>query len=169
MLEQKTYQFGYLEGTVDDLTPEQRADYGAAMAGRNQAYAPYSHYHVGAFLRMNDGTTAHGWNAETIAYDGVHAEESARARITKMARESGLKRAVIVGASEGDSEDCNTTAPCGGCRQKLLEYTKVGDNPEVIMASVSGKVKIAGLRDMLSFAFFPDSISPVTEKGKVAK
>ncbi|MFA6305222.1 MAG: cytidine deaminase [Candidatus Gracilibacteria bacterium] len=166
MLETKTYQFDYLEGTVDDLTPEQRADYEAALMARGDAYAPYSNYHVGAYLRMNDGTIAHGWNAETITYDGIHAEESARARIPGGSRRSGLKRVTIVGAPAGDNEDCNPTAPCGGCRQKLLEFTRVGDNPEVVMAAVKNRVRIAGLRYLLPFAFFPDSISPVTKGEK---
>lgn len=161
MLTENTYSFNYLEGTVDDLDVEQRADYEAALAARNEAYAPYSQYHVGAYLRMNDGTTYSGWNAETISYDGAHAEEAARVRVPSKSRSSGVKRVVIVGAPNGDLDDCNPTAPCGGCRQKLLEYTKVGDNPEVIMASVRDNIRIAGLRDLLPFAFFPDSISPI--------
>lgn len=154
----------YRDELITDLSAEHQADFEAALRAREQAYAPYSHFQVGALLRMNDDTTYPGWNAECIDFVVTHAEEAARVRVPKVSRDSGVKRVTIVGAPEGDYINENFTAPCGGCRQKLMEYAIVGSNPEVVMASVRGRVRIAGLRDLLQLGFFPDSLSPAAKK-----
>ena len=89
--------------------------------------------------------------------DGVHAEESARGRVDSASRLSGLKRVTIVGAP-ADESVCEPTAPCGACRQKLLELSCGADGVEVVMASVKGRVIIATLNDLLPFAFFPKDL-----------
>jgi cytidine deaminase len=82
---------------------------GAAAAG---AYAPYSHFDVGAAVLLRDGRVVTGVNVENASYPlGVCAERAA------------LARAVSEGARPGDVEAVAVTAsPCGGCRQWLLEF-----------------------------------------------
>jgi cytidine deaminase len=86
--------------------------YERAIAVSQRAYAPYSHYPVGAAVLTRDGKIFDGVNVENAAYPlGVCAEKSA------------LVRAVSEGYGPGDIAAIGITAsPCGGCRQWLYEF-----------------------------------------------
>ena len=85
----------------------------AARAARGRAYAPYSHFAVGAALLDEQGRVHAGCNIENAAYpQGLCAEAAALAHLVT----AGGKRilaAVVVG------EAAQPVTPCGGCRQKL--------------------------------------------------
>lgn len=86
--------------------------YERAVAVAERAYAPYSHYLVGAAVLARDGRVFEGVNVENAAYPlGICAERTA------------LARAVVEGCRPGDLEAIGITAsPCGGCRQWLYEF-----------------------------------------------
>lgn len=89
----------------------------AARAAREQAYAPYSRYRVGAALLDDAGRVHAGCNVENAAYpEGTCAEAGA---IAQMALAGGrrITAAVVVGEGGADA-----ISPCGGCRQKLREF-----------------------------------------------
>ena len=104
-----------------------------AVAAR--AYAPYSHYLVGAVVRTRDGRLFEGVNVENAAYPlGVCAEKSA------------IVAAVAAGYGPGDLEAIGITAsPCGGCRQWLHEF-RVG---EVSYRRASGEIVTMTPADLL--------------------
>jgi cytidine deaminase len=83
-----------------------------AVAAADRAYAPYSHYRVGAAVRAHDGRVFDGVNVENAAYPlGTCAERTA------------IACAVVAGCGPGDlAEIAITAAPCGGCRQWLWEF-----------------------------------------------
>ncbi|HET8894433.1 MAG TPA: cytidine deaminase [Gaiellaceae bacterium] len=83
-----------------------------AEAAAANAYAPYSHYHVGATLVTTDGRVYDGVNVENAAYPlGTCAEKSV------------ISRAATDGVRPGEIEAIGITAsPCGGCRQWLYEW-----------------------------------------------
>jgi cytidine deaminase len=83
-----------------------------AVAVSRRAYAPYSHFLVGAAVLARDGRVFEGVNVENAAYPlGVCAERAA------------LTRAVAEGYGPGQLEAIGITAsPCGGCRQWLHEF-----------------------------------------------
>ncbi len=85
----------------------ERADVVAA-----RAYAPYSHFPVGAAVLARDGHVIEGVNVENAAYPlGICAERTA------------LARAVAEGLRPGDLEAIAiTVSPCGGCRQWLHAF-----------------------------------------------
>ncbi|HEX9377980.1 MAG TPA: cytidine deaminase, partial [Gaiellaceae bacterium] len=78
--------------------------YERAVAVAERAYAPYSHYLVGAAVRTRDGRVFEGVNVENAAYPlGICAEKAA------------ISRAVADGCRPGDIEAIGITAsPCGG-------------------------------------------------------
>jgi cytidine deaminase len=94
------------DGPVSDGELLARAD---AVAER--AYAPYSEFHVGCAVQTRDGRVIEGVNVENAAYPlGVCAERTA------------FSRAIAEGYRPGDFVvAAMTAAPCGGCRQWLLE------------------------------------------------
>ena len=99
----------------DLLTPQPDAELlQLARDVANRAYAPYSHFHVGAALRTEDGRRFAGANVENAAYpQGQCAEASA---IGALVAGGGGRLAEVVVASAG------AVAPCGGCRQRLSEF-----------------------------------------------
>ncbi len=92
------------------MTGEELVD--RAKAAAANAYAPYSHYSVGASLVTTDGRVYDGVNVENAAYPlGVCAEKTA------------IGRAATDGVRPGEIEAIGITAsPCGGCRQWLYEW-----------------------------------------------
>jgi cytidine deaminase len=83
-----------------------------ARQAADNAYAPYSNYHVGAAALLRDGRVITGVNVENASYPlGLCAERCA------------LARAVAEGVRPGEVEAVAVTAsPCGGCRQWLVEF-----------------------------------------------
>ncbi len=89
----------------------------AAREARDAAYAPYSHFHVGAALRCTDGRVFRGCNVENASYGlTLCAERNAfAAAIAAGVRPGEFAALAVVADTEGP------VAPCGACRQVMLE------------------------------------------------
>lgn len=126
---------------------DEQALLAAARAAREQAYAPYSNFRVGAALLVADGRVFIGANVENAAWSpSICAERVA------------LPAAVVAGARDllaiaiaGDSD--TPTTPCGVCRQVLYEFAP---NLQVIAVGRTGEVARYVLgRDLLPYGFGP--------------
>jgi cytidine deaminase len=110
----------------------------SALEARQWAYAPYSHYKVGAALLTASGRVYDGVNVENAAYpNGICAE---RVAVFKAVSEGEREfSAIAVVTSNGGS-------PCGACRQVLSEF---GQDTLVFLVDESGDVyretTVAGL------------------------
>ncbi|MBO9465322.1 cytidine deaminase [Tropicibacter sp. R15_0] len=126
--------------------PESLAD--LARAVRENAYAPYSNFKVGAALRTPSGHVYTGCNVENVAYpEGTCAEAGAIAAMIA-AGESEIAEAYVIADSP------NPVPPCGGCRQKLAEFSK--SDVHVTMATTDGVEKVTTVGDLLPGAFGRD-------------
>jgi cytidine deaminase len=120
----------------------------AAIAVRENAYAPYSHFKVGAAVRGASGTVYAGCNVENAAYpEGTCAEAGAIAAMVA-AGETNLTEVYVVAGADAPG------TPCGGCRQKLSEFG-AGD-VRVTMANVQGEEIHMTLAELLPGAFTPE-------------
>ena len=89
----------------------------AALAARENAYAPYSGFRVGAAVLCEDGSVYTGCNVENASYPcGVCAE---RVALPKAVSE-GKKRFRMIAVAGSSAEKCT---PCGVCRQFLYEFS----------------------------------------------
>ena len=88
----------------------------AAMEARKFAYAPFSHFYVGAALLSTDGRIFTGCNIENSAYSPTLCAE--RCAVAKAVSEGVKEFAAIAVVGPEDSE----TTPCGVCRQVLYEF-----------------------------------------------
>ncbi len=86
---------------------------------RQRAYAPYSHYTVGACLQTKNGNKYSGCNIENGGIQSICAERVAFAKAIAEG-EKYFNRIVIMGGKEG--EDTEKTLPCGYCRQFMREF-----------------------------------------------
>lgn len=100
---------------MNALTDEERQQLiQLAMAARHYAYAPYSHYAVGAALRSTSGRLYTGCNIESAAYPtGICAE---RVAVFKAVSEGERQFDVLAVVTP------NGGFPCGACRQVLAEF-----------------------------------------------
>ena len=108
------------------------------------AYAPYSHFPVGAVLECEDGTLFTGCNVENAAYPaGICAERNA---IFHAVSEGYTRFSRIAVASKG-KDFC---VPCGLCRQTMAEFSP---DMEVISFNGAGEQRSFFLRDLLPHGF----------------
>ncbi len=116
----------------------------AAREVRENAYAPYSNFHVGAAVLAEDGRVFAGANVENAAYPlSVCAERSA---VQRAASEGARRISAVAVVSSG----VGPTWPCGGCRQVLHEF---GPEVMVISEGPDGEPVPRSLADLLPEAF----------------
>ncbi|WPY94557.1 cytidine deaminase [Limimaricola variabilis] len=116
-----------------------------ARAVRENAYAPYSNFKVGAAIRATSGTVHLGVNVENVAYpEGTCAEAGAIAAMIAAGDAEIAEVAVI-------ADSPVPVSPCGGCRQKLAEFGK-GD-VRVTLATTDGETRQTTLAELLPGAF----------------
>lgn len=116
----------------------------AARRVRENAYAPFSEFMVGAALETDDGEIVTGSNVESASYGLTVCAE----RVAVWNAISQGKRKIVKIAVVADTEDL--TPPCGVCRQIIWEFG--GDIP-VILANLKGKTEVVQMRDLLPRAF----------------
>ena len=120
----------------------------AALKIRENAYAPYSGFQVGVALMSSSGEIYTGVNVENAAYpEGTCAEAGA---IARMVAAGDRKITAVYVVADG----AEPVPPCGGCRQKLAEFSA----PEVpvTMATISGIEKTLTVAQLLPGAFTPE-------------
>jgi cytidine deaminase len=118
-----------------------------ACAVRENAHAPYSGFKVGAALRSSSGKTFVGCNVENAAYpEGTCAEAGAIAAMVA-AGESEIEEICIVAGTS------SPVSPCGGCRQKISEFSK--PDTVVLLANPNGETVRKSAGELL-----PDSFKP---------
>lgn len=114
----------------------------AARSARQQAYAPYSNYHVGAAVLTMDGDIIAGCNVENASYGGTICAE----RVALTAAVAQGKRqfsAIAVVTEDGAS-------PCGLCRQVMYE---LGPQMDVFIADGDSNVRTTTVKALLPEAF----------------
>lgn len=136
-------------------------DYGRlireAFTAREQAYAPYSGYYVGAALLTADGRIYRGCNIESASFSPSNCGE--RTAFFKAVSE-GVREftaiAVVGGHRDTPLDQLAYFAPCGVCRQVMTEFCK--GNFQIIMAKSETDYKIYTLSELLPLAFGPADV-----------
>jgi cytidine deaminase len=118
---------------------------------RENAYAPYSGFKVGAAIRAGSGAVYLGVNVENAAYpEGTCAEAGAVAAMVAAGETRLMEVAVI-------ADSPTPVAPCGGCRQKLAEFG-AGDVP-VTLATTRGARRETTVAALLPGAFASEDMA----------
>lgn len=120
-----------------------------------QAYTPYSNFKVGAALMTKSGKVYTGCNIENASYPATICAE--RTAFTKAVSEGDheFKEIVIVGGKDGELTDY--CAPCGICRQVMMEFCKP-DEFQIILAKTPEDYKVYTLEELLPLGFGPWSL-----------
>lgn len=124
----------------------------AAFAARRKAYTPYSNFQVGAALLTKSGRIYSGCNIENAAYSpSICAERTAIFKAVSEG-EREFTAIAIVGGPKGFSEEkCGVCAPCGICRQVMMEFCSPADF-QIILGN-RDKYEIHSLEELLPMGF----------------
>lgn len=127
-----------------------------AKKARERAYTPYSNFKVGAALVGKSGKIYHGCNIENAAYTPTNCAE--RTAFFKAVSEGELEfvKIAVVGGADGTEAD-ELCAPCGVCRQVMMEFC----NPEtftIVLANGKGQWIEKTLKEILPYGFGPANL-----------
>ncbi len=145
----------YIYDTLDELPNDVVSLMNKAIEARERAYAPYSNFHVGAALLLDNSKIITGNNQENASYpSGLCAERTAifyagskypNAKVLRMAISAGSK----------NSQTTSPIPPCGSCRQAIAEYEIKQETPiEIYFMGEIGKIaKSNSLANLLPLVF----------------
>ncbi|WP_421848452.1 cytidine deaminase [Marinomonas sp.] len=121
-----------------------------AKEAMSKAYVPYSRFPVGAAILTADGHIYSGCNVENAAYpEGTCAEAGAIASMV-LGGDTLIKDIYVIG--KGDE----LVTPCGGCRQKIREFSSV--DTMIHICGAEGVRKSLTMNELLPFSFGPENL-----------
>ena len=126
-----------------------------AVEAAEGAYAPYSGFHVGAALRLGNGTVVVGSNQENVAYpSGLCAERTALFAAGAQYPDVGVNTlAIAARGTDGEllEEPCS---PCGSCRQVIIESETRAKHPiRILLYGRRCIYVIDGIRQLMPLLF----------------
>ena len=155
-MKKRSISVPYLEyESIKELVPKDRELLKRAGMAAANAYAPYSHYKVGAAVRMKTGEIYEGSNQENMAFpSGLCAERVALFSAVSSHRGVTVHSIAITARSEQFLVDKPVT-PCGSCRQAIIEYELQSKHKiRIILGGETGKIFILdGIESLLPLSF----------------
>lgn len=152
----KALVINYMEyASVEELPLSDRELMQRAVEAAQGAYAPYSGFHVGAALRLADGTVETGSNQENAAYpSGLCAERTALFSASSRRPELRDYETLAIVGVDSSGRQCEAS-PCGACRQVMAEYEQHQRHPMRVLCYVSKTcIRVFGsVADLLPFGF----------------
>ena len=137
----------------EEFMTEKYADLiAAAKEAYENAYAPYSKFHVGAALKLKDGNIINGANVENASFGLTNcAERSALfTAFTKGYRRDDIEAIVVVANTD------RPISPCGACRQVISEL--MPKHAQVILLSNKDEVKTYTVEELLPYSFASEDL-----------
>ncbi len=115
-----------------------------AKAACASAYAPYSGFHVGAAILLDDGTIVTGSNQENLAYPSGLCAERTAIYYTGANYAGRIIKKIAVAAYKPAAAQFMPANPCGACRQAMVEYeNKQEQQIKIILAGENDKIYVA--------------------------
>ena len=162
-MKEKKIEITYHSVEPEELSAEDRELIACAKKMTFRSYAPYSRFHVGAAIRMADGSIVCGSNQENAAYpSGICAERNACWQASALNPGMAMKKIAIAarnvsGMPKGDEDKApfqtQPISPCGACRQALLEYEHLYSPIEVVLFGDEATYIFPSVSSLLPFSF----------------
>ena len=139
----------------DELSSMEQRLVDEARKAAAQAYAPYSKFHVGAAIALNNGEVVTGSNQENVAYpSGMCAERVACYYVHAQHPEAKIEAIAIAAQGVDGAEVATPISPCGSCRQAMLEYEKLAESDiKVILVGAKEIYIVSSVKSLLPLAF----------------
>ncbi len=151
--------------TLDDLDQESKYLVHKAKEAAHHAYAPYSKFHVGAALILDDGTVVTGSNQENASYPLCMCAERVvlYATASQFEGKKIIKMAVV--AHKKNHKELEAATSCGACRQVMAEFEERQHKPfEVVMHHTDHQwIKCTSAAALLPYGFTKESLTGKTK------
>lgn len=143
----------------EELEPNDADLVNRALEAAKHAYAPYSHFSVGAAVLLKSGEVVTGSNQENAAYpSGLCAERTALFYAGARYPDDPVELLAIA-AYGTDGTQTEAISPCGGCRQVMIEVaTRFGEGFPVLLAGKNKVTKVPDCRALLPLQFDESSL-----------
>ena len=158
-MEERKIVTSVLVYSYDELPEQYRRLVDEAKRVTSDAYAPYSKFHVGAALLLENGEIVSGTNQENAAYpSGLCAERVTMFYANSRYPNVAPKALAIATFADGDFLEEPIT-PCGACRQVLLETeVRYGVDMDVLLYGRRGVYKLSSVKALLPLAFDKEAL-----------
>jgi cytidine deaminase len=160
-MQKKEYHFSYeVYESAAELPAADAELLDKARGATAHAYAPYSHFHVGAAARLNNGQIVTGTNQENASFPvGICAERVLLSTAASLYPGNPIHAIAVSYYNEQGSAD-RPISPCGICRQSLQEFETRTQQPiRLILGGQRGPIYvIPGSSSLLPLAFVPDDL-----------
>lgn len=160
-MQKKQYEFSY--EVYEDASELDKADAQLIEQARNatqNAYAPYSHFRVGAAAYLDNGLIVTGVNQENASYPaGICAERTLMATASNLYPGVAIRSLAVSYHNENGPSD-HPISPCGICRQSIQEFEqRTGKPMRLLLSGMEGKVYVIAAGNLLlPFAFTSDEL-----------
>ncbi len=159
-MKQVNHNFTYFEySSIDELNVEEQSLINNAIQIAKGAYAPYSGFNVGCAVLLDNDEVVVGSNQENAAYpSGLCAERVALFSAGALYPSANILAIAVVAMKDGELVQ-SVTAPCGACRQVIIEseYRSKSKFP-VILAGKNKIIKFESGQDLLPLSFGPKDL-----------
>ena len=145
--------------TLEEMEPSMRELVEKAKAMTQNAYCPYSHFHVGAAARLADGQIVAGSNQENAAYpSGLCAERTTLFAAIANNPNPPVEALAIACYTQGHYTK-DAASPCGACRQVMLETEhRFGKPMQVILYGEDMCYVFDSAADLLPLNFVAENL-----------
>ena len=140
---------------TDELTAEEQHLVHLAIEATDRSYAPYSHFSVGAAVRLDNGVELSGSNQENAAYpSGLCAERTTLFYAGAQYPDEPVRMLAIAARGTDGELTYEPTGPCGACRQVIVESeTRAGRPIRILLYGRKCTYVIEGIRTLLPLCF----------------
>ena len=140
---------------MEELSPEERHLVELAIEATSRSYAPYSKFHVGAAVRLDNGVEIIGCNQENAAYpSGLCAERTALFSAGAQYPEVPVRMLSIAARGTDGELVEEPVGPCGSCRQVIIESETRAKSPmRILLYGCKYVYVIDGIRELMPLTF----------------
>lgn len=158
-MKELTIETKVIKCSTSELSEKERQLVNLAIKATENSYAPYSKFHVGAALRLENGVEIVGANQENAAFPvTLCAERTAIFAAQAQHPAQPILEIAIAAANEHGLVD-NPISPCGSCRQVMIEIEQRYGKPlKVYLYGKQGVYIIDSAKDLLPLCFVTDSM-----------
>ena len=140
---------------MDELSAEEQHLVNLAIEATGRSYAPYSNFHVGAAVRLENGENIIGCNQENAAYpSGLCAERTALFSAGAQYPNVGVEMLAIAARGTDGELQYEPVGPCGSCRQVIVESeTRAGHPIRILLYGRKCVYVIDGIKKLMPLMF----------------